>query len=76
LIWWLRKGGDVSMILIAHNFVHVFEVADRINLLRNGEIVYDKATADSSVEELTDIVAAEYRAGTAATGDGEAGPAG
>jgi simple sugar transport system ATP-binding protein len=75
LIRRLREGGDVSMILIAHNFVHVFEVADRINLLRNGEIVYDKATSESSVEELTDIVAAEYRAGTAATGDGEAEPA-
>ena len=75
LIRQLRERGDVSMILIAHNYVHVFDVADRINLLRNGEIVYDKATADSSVEELTDIVAAEYRAGAAATGDGEAGPA-
>jgi simple sugar transport system ATP-binding protein len=74
LIRRLRESGDVSMILIAHNYVHVFEVADRINLLRNGEIVYDKATADSSVEELTDIVAAEYRAGAAASGGGEAGP--
>jgi simple sugar transport system ATP-binding protein len=66
LIRQLRASGDVSMILIAHNYVHVFEVADRINLLRNGEIVYDKATAESSVEELTDIVAAEYRADPAA----------
>ena len=49
-------------------------MADHINLLRNGEIVYDKATSESSVEELTDIVAAEYRAGAAAAGDGEAGP--
>jgi simple sugar transport system ATP-binding protein len=73
LIRQLRERGDVSMILIAHNYVHVFEVADRINLLRNGEVVYDKATADSSVEELTDIVAAEYRAGSAATGGDGAG---
>jgi simple sugar transport system ATP-binding protein len=62
LIRELKQRGDVSMILIAHNYVHVFEVADRINLLRNGEIVFDKPTAESSVDELTDIVASEYRA--------------
>jgi ABC-type sugar transport system ATPase subunit len=62
LIRELKQRGDVSMILIAHNYVHVFEVADRINLLRNGEIVFDKRTAESSVDELTDIVASEYRA--------------
>jgi ABC-type sugar transport system ATPase subunit len=42
--------------------VHVFEVADRINLLRNGEITFDKPTSETSVEELTEIVATEYRA--------------
>jgi len=61
LIAELKARGDVSMILIAHNYVHVFEVADRINLLRGGEIILDKRAADSSVEELTEIVAAEYR---------------
>jgi ABC-type sugar transport system ATPase subunit len=49
------------MFLIAHNYVHVFEVADRINLLRGGEVVLDKKASESSVEELTEIVAAEYR---------------
>src|SRR4029079_10982857 len=57
----LKQRGDVSMILIAHNFVHVFEVADRMNLLRGGEVILDKRTSESSVEELTDIVASEYR---------------
>jgi simple sugar transport system ATP-binding protein len=61
LIAELKARGDVSMILIAHNYVHVFEVADRINLLRGGEIVLDKKASESSVEELTEIVAAEYR---------------
>ena len=61
LIAELKQRGDVSMILIAHNYVHVFEVADRINLLRGGEIILDKKASESSVEELTEIVAAEYR---------------
>jgi ABC-type sugar transport system ATPase subunit len=61
LIRELKAKADISLILIAHNFVHVFEVADRINLLRNGEITFDKPTSETSVEELTEIVATEYR---------------
>ena len=61
LIAELKSRGDVSLILIAHNYVHVFEVADRVNLLRNGEIILDKLTSESSAEELTEIVAREYR---------------
>jgi simple sugar transport system ATP-binding protein len=62
LIRELRERGDVSMILIAHNYIHVFEVADRVSLLRNGTITFDRPTSETSVEELTEIVAAEYRA--------------
>jgi simple sugar transport system ATP-binding protein len=61
LITELKQQKDISLILIAHNFVHIFEVADRINLLRDGEITFDKTTSETSVEELTEIVAGEYR---------------
>lgn len=61
LIEELQKRGDVSMIVIAHNYVHVLEMCDRVNLLRNGRIMLDKRTDETSVEELTEIVAAEYR---------------
>ena len=61
LIQELKQRGDVSMIVIAHNYVHVFEICDRINLLRNGRIEFDKPTARPSIEELTAIVANEYR---------------
>jgi simple sugar transport system ATP-binding protein len=36
-------------------------MCDRVNLLRNGRIMLDKPTDETSVEELTAIVAAEYR---------------
>jgi simple sugar transport system ATP-binding protein len=62
LIRELKERGDVSMIVIAHNYVQVFEVADRVNLIRNGTITFDRPTSQTSVEELTEIVAAEYRA--------------
>ena len=61
LIEQLGKKSDVSMIVIAHNYVHVLEMCDRVNLLRNGRIVLDKPSDETSVEELTEIVAREYR---------------
>ena len=67
LIQRLRDAGEVSIIMILHNYVHVFQACDRLNLLRDGEIVLDKPTAQSSVEELTELVVHEYRAGRRAS---------
>jgi simple sugar transport system ATP-binding protein len=61
LVQRLKQGGDVSMILIAHNYAQVFEVCDRVVLLQHGVISYDKAAAETSVDELTEIVVNEYR---------------
>jgi simple sugar transport system ATP-binding protein len=61
LIQRLKREGDVSMILIAHNYVHVFEVCDRVALLQDGRIALDKPTSETSVEELTELVVNEYR---------------
>lgn len=61
LILELKQRGDVSMILIAHNFAQVLEVCDRVNLLQHGRITYEKAVSDTSIQELTELVAAEYR---------------
>ena len=63
LIRRLREDGEVSIIMILHNYVHVFQACDRINLLNDGEIVLDKPTAESSVEELTEFVVREFRNG-------------
>jgi simple sugar transport system ATP-binding protein len=59
----LKSEGKLSIILIAHNYSHVFEVCDRVNLLQHGKISYDKPTAESSVEELTELVVKEFRNG-------------
>ncbi len=61
LIQRLKDEGDVSIIMIAHNYVHVLTTCDRVNLLQDGEIVLDKLAADTSVAELTEIVVEEYR---------------
>lgn len=57
----LRAKGELSIIIIAHNYAQVLEVCDRINLLQHGEITFDKRTVDTSLTELTDLVVREYR---------------
>jgi simple sugar transport system ATP-binding protein len=58
----LKQRGNVSVIIIAHNYGQVLEVCDRVNLLQNGEITLDKYAKDTSVQELTELVVAEFRA--------------
>jgi ABC-type sugar transport system ATPase subunit len=65
----LRERGEVSIILIAHNYTQVLDVCDRINLLQHGEITLDKRTQDTSVDELMGMVANEYRRGGKLAGD-------
>ena len=57
----LKTQGDVSIIIIAHNYGQVLEVCDRVNLLQGGRITLDKRSAETSAQELTDLVVAEYR---------------
>jgi ABC-type sugar transport system ATPase subunit len=57
----LKRKGNVSIIIIAHNYGQVLEITDRVNLLQHGTITLDKPSQDTSVQELNDIVIAEYR---------------
>jgi simple sugar transport system ATP-binding protein len=61
LIQRLKDEGNVSIIMILHNYVHVLAACDRVNLIQDGVIGLDKPTAETSVEELTEIVVEEYR---------------
>jgi simple sugar transport system ATP-binding protein len=61
LIARLKDEGNVSIIMILHNYVHVLAACDRVNLIQDGFIGLDKPTAETSVEELTEIVVEEYR---------------
>ena len=57
----LKEKGQVSIIIIAHNYGQVLEVCDRVNLIQGGRITLDKFAAETSAQELTDLVVAEYR---------------
>jgi simple sugar transport system ATP-binding protein len=61
LITRLKREGNVSIIIIAHNYAQVLEVCDRVNLIQGGRITLDKRTEETSAEELTELVVAEYR---------------
>jgi simple sugar transport system ATP-binding protein len=61
LVQRLKEKREVSIILIAHNYAQVLEVCDRVNLLQHGRIGYDKPASETSIEELTELVVAEYR---------------
>jgi simple sugar transport system ATP-binding protein len=57
----VKNEGSVSIIMILHNYVHVFEACDRVSMIQDGVIALDKPTAETSVDELTEIVVEEYR---------------
>ena len=70
----LKAEGRVSIIMILHNYTQVLIASDRVNLIQEGVISLDKPTAETSLEELNDIVVEQYRraraeaAGAAAAG--------
>jgi ABC-type sugar transport system ATPase subunit len=70
LIGRLKAEGEVSIIMILHNYVHVFQACDRVSLIQDGVIAFDKPTSETSVDELTEIVVEEYRRARLAEHDG------
>ena len=57
----LKENANVSIIIIAHNYGQILEVCDRVNLIQGGKITLDKYASETSAQELTDLVVAEYR---------------
>jgi simple sugar transport system ATP-binding protein len=61
LVQRLKEEADVSLIIVAHNYVQVLEICDRVNLIQDGTIAFDKPTAETSLDELNEIVIEQYR---------------
>jgi ABC-type sugar transport system ATPase subunit len=63
----------VSMIVIDHNYAHLFALCDRLNVIQQGRVTVDKRVADTSIEELTELMVSAFRrqlaAGQAALGE-------
>ena len=48
--------------MIAHNYAQTLDICDRVVLVQHGEITFESHSAETSVEELLEIVRREYRA--------------
>ncbi|TGW06362.1 sugar ABC transporter ATP-binding protein, partial [Mesorhizobium sp. M2D.F.Ca.ET.145.01.1.1] len=51
----VRDAGH-SVLLITHNIHHVFQVADRIVVMRRGEIVAEQTVADTDLLTVESII--------------------
>ncbi len=58
----LKSEGQLSIVMIMHNYAQTLDIADRIVLMQHGRITYERDAAATSVAELMDIVRSEYRA--------------
>ena len=61
LIERLKARGDISMIMIAHNYMQTLDVANRVMMIQRGTCTFEGHSANTSVSELLDIVRREYR---------------
>ena len=61
LVRGLASTRRVSMIIIDHNFAHLFELCDRVNVMQDGHITIDQLTKDTSLEQLTELMVSSYR---------------
>lgn len=52
----LRDKHEMSVIVISHNINHVFELVDRIIVLRNGEKVGERRKSDTAINEIVSMI--------------------
>jgi simple sugar transport system ATP-binding protein len=57
----LASSGRVSIIVIDHNYAHLFELCDRLNIMQGGRITVDQKIDDTSLEQLTEMMISSYR---------------
>ena len=57
----LAASGRVSIVVIDHNYAHLFELCDRINVMQGGRITIDKQVHETSLEDLTELMISSYR---------------
>ncbi|HUA49096.1 MAG TPA: ATP-binding cassette domain-containing protein [Solirubrobacteraceae bacterium] len=57
----LASSGRISIIVIDHNYAHLFELCDRLNVMQGGRITIDQQVHETSLEELTELMVSSYR---------------
>jgi ABC-type sugar transport system ATPase subunit len=57
----LARTHGVSMLVVDHNYTHIFELCDRINVIEQGRVTLDKRVEETSLNELTEFMITSYR---------------
>ena len=52
----IRDSQGISVLLISHRMPDIFEVCEKLVVLRRGEKVCEKMIKDSSTEEATGLI--------------------
>ena len=53
------KQQGVAVVVITHNVLHAFQVADRIIVLRHGRVTGERQVKSTSAEEIVDLITGE-----------------
>jgi D-xylose transport system ATP-binding protein len=70
------KRQGVAIIVITHNVLHAFQVADRIVVLRHGRVTGERPVHSTSPEEIVSLVTGELGDGVPPRGPAASAPAG
>ncbi|MBV8813741.1 MAG: sugar ABC transporter ATP-binding protein [Verrucomicrobia bacterium] len=68
LIKSLSRKANIAIIVIDHNYTHLFEICDRINVIQHGQVTLDKSLHEIKLEELVEFMVQSFRR-QIATGD-------
>ena len=68
------KGKEMGLIMISHQLEDVFELADRIMVLRNGRLAGVRTTADTTRHEVLGLIVGSISDGDGAAGAGASAP--
>ena len=52
---------EISIIIVDHNYTHLFELCDRVNVIQEGRVTLDKRVRDTNLAELTNFMVESYR---------------
>jgi ABC-type sugar transport system ATPase subunit len=56
LVLQIRDTHGIAFIMISHNMEHIFAVADRVIVMRNGRIAGEKAIAETTRNEIVGLI--------------------
>src|SRR5260370_39718215 len=62
------KKSNISIIVIDHNYTHLFEICDRINVIQHGQVTVDKSLSEIKLEELIEFMVQSFRRDVATGG--------